>query len=304
MYKFLPTLLTSVKILHRTGATPVFLTVTDISPGAGLYTDTTPALYYLRSRRVNLVYRLPGLVRVVDKLARYLYDMNIEESEQQPPGEYNLAGVNLGAMLDTSALQNVFFYNPSFGVKRSNNQMFRDIGCNYCFWTIHFRNRHQILGDSYSNRISTNTNNNLRQAVDSNLVCLFKNRWSECPREIIRIKKKMENYLERRDLPYSKYINWPSCDSEDWMWRYWGANYNTLLHIKVRLSVSPVISVTVMVQSDVLITSLQDYWDPGNVFNHCQSVGSLDNECCPFTLSRPQGPPKRNTALNDQKYKQ
>ena len=101
----------------------------------------------------------------------------------------------------------------------------------------------------------------------------------------------MENYLETKDLPYSKYINWPSCDSEDWMWRYRGANYNTLLHIKVRLSVSPVISVTVMVQSHVLITSLQDYWDPGNVFNHCQSVGSLDNECCPFTLSRPQGPP-------------
>ena len=48
-----------------------------------------------------------------------------------------------------------------------------------------------------------------------------------------RIKKKMENYLETKDLPYSKYINWPGCDSEDWMWRYWGANYNTLLHIKV-----------------------------------------------------------------------
>ena len=44
----------------------------------------------------------------------------------------------------------------------------------------------------------------------------------------------MENYLETRELPYSKYINWPSCDSEDWMWRYWGTNYNTLLHIKVR----------------------------------------------------------------------
>ena len=236
MYKFLPTLLTSVKILHRTGATPVFLTVTDISPTAGLYTATTPALNYLRSRRVNLVYRLPGLVRIVDKLARYLYDMNIEEAEFQPPGDYNLAGVNLGAMLDTSALQNVFFYNPSFGVKRTNNQMFRDIGCDYCFWTIHFRNRQQILGENYSNKISTNTNNNLRHAVDSNLVCLFKDRWSECPREIIRVKKKMENYLERRDLPYSKYINWPSCDSEDWMWRYWGNNYDTLLDIKVRSS--------------------------------------------------------------------
>ena len=37
VYKFLPTLLSSVKILHRTGATPVFLTVTDISPNAGNY---------------------------------------------------------------------------------------------------------------------------------------------------------------------------------------------------------------------------------------------------------------------------
>ena len=50
---------------------------------------------------------------------------------------------------------------------------------------------------------------------------------------VSRIKKSMENYLETRKLPYSKYINWPSCDSEDWMWRYWGNNYNTLLHIKV-----------------------------------------------------------------------
>ena len=30
VYKFLPTLLTSIKMLHRGGATPLFLTVTDI----------------------------------------------------------------------------------------------------------------------------------------------------------------------------------------------------------------------------------------------------------------------------------
>ena len=56
-------------------------------------------------------------------------------------GEYNLAGVYLGGMRDTTALEEVFFQNPSFGVKRRNNQMFRTIGCDYCFWTIHFRNR-------------------------------------------------------------------------------------------------------------------------------------------------------------------
>ena len=34
-------------------------------------------------------------------------------------------------------------------------------------------------------------------------------------------------------------------------------------------------------------------WDPDNLFRHCQSVGSQDNDCCPFTLARPQGPPPR-----------
>ena len=35
---------------------------------------------------------------------------------------------------------------------------------------------------------------------------------------------------------------------------------------------------------------LQEYWDQENIFHHCQSVGSTDNMCCPFTLRRPQGP--------------
>ena len=70
VYKLLPTLLTSIKFVHRQGATPVFVTVTDIRPRAGLYTDTIPALRYLESQDVDLVYRLPGLVSLIDKLAR------------------------------------------------------------------------------------------------------------------------------------------------------------------------------------------------------------------------------------------
>ena len=84
----------------------------------------------------------------------------VRESEVQPQGEYNLAGVNLDTMKDTSALQNVFFNNEFFGVRRRNNQMFREIGCDYCFWTIHFRNRQQILSGNYYAEISTNTGNN------------------------------------------------------------------------------------------------------------------------------------------------
>ena len=197
VYKFLPTLLSSIKLLHREGATPVFITVTDIRRGAPLYTAPVPALRYLIRRNVDLVYTSPILVTIIDTLARYLYDMNIAESEVQPPGEYNLAGVNLGGMVDTNALQKVFFYNPFFGVQRSNNQMFREIGCDYCFWTIHFRNRQQFLSSSSGSGpgISTNTDNNLKNAVDSNLVCLFKNRWSQCPREIIRYLTKTRQHI-------------------------------------------------------------------------------------------------------------
>ena len=113
---------------------------------------------YLLRKGVDLVYKVPALVRILDKFARYLYEMNIDEQEFQPPGistllkgkyesicnlagEYNLAGVNLGGMKDTLALEEVFFKNDAFGVKRRNNQMFRSMGCDYCFWTIHFRNR-------------------------------------------------------------------------------------------------------------------------------------------------------------------
>ena len=50
-----------------------------------------------------------------------------------------------------------------------------------------------------------------------------------------RIKKSMEHKLEKYKLSYSKYYNYPSRDSEDWMFRYWGKNYNMLLTIKVSI---------------------------------------------------------------------
>ena len=40
----------------------------------------------------------------------------------------------------------------------------------------------------------------------------------------------MEHKLEKYKLSYSKYYNYPSCDSEDW-----GENYNKLLTIKVSI---------------------------------------------------------------------
>ena len=55
-------------------------------PGAGQLTDPVEAMRYLQTKNVDLVYELPALVRVLDKFARYLYEMNIDEQEFQPQG--------------------------------------------------------------------------------------------------------------------------------------------------------------------------------------------------------------------------
>ena len=55
----------------------------------------------------------------------------------------------------------------------------------------------------------------------------------------------------------SQYVNTPSCQRGDWARRYFGHNYAKLLQLK-RL------------------------WDPDNIFNYCQSVGSVNNTCCGY----------------------
>ena len=104
-----------------------------------------------------------------------------------------------------------------------------------------------------------------------------------------RIKKRMEHKLEKYKQPYSKYYNYPSCDSKDWMLRYWGENYSRLLTIKV-----------IIILLHIFSQYCQAYWDPENMFQHCQSVGSTDNMCCPFTLQNPQGTKSREGYVTEE----
>jgi len=257
IYKALPFFLNVVQLLNKQNFPPLVVTITDISSTAGMSTDPVAAVRYLKKHGVRMVYTSKLMVKGVNTAFLYLYDLLIREQEIQKPGLRGVGGVSLFAMSDSEALEEVFFNNKMLGVKREDKTLFRKLGCNYCFWAIHWRNRQDIPGLEHP--ISTRTDNNTVLATDTNVVCLFEDLDSPCAYETLKLKKDIERRLERSKARYSKYLNWPSCDSEDWMFRYW-EDYPRLLRIKM-------------------------FWDPANMFNHCQSVGSKDNSCCPFTLS-------------------
>jgi len=243
------------KIRDGVDSFPVFLTVTDISPTAGRYTDVVKAAEFVKSKGVRMVIQNSLFQIIFNILGTLLYNANIEEQEQWAPGQYSLATFNFGSLSSHSAFQDIFFNDPYFGTHRQNFLKSVESGCDYCFWMVHYRNR-QALGDI---PISTETTDHLPKSLDTNLVCMFSDPTSQCSDIVNDIKSQVESSIISQEPGYSKYYNFPSCSSVsgDWAERYWGDNLDDLLSIK-------------------------DAWDPSNLFHHCQSVGSSTGQsCCP-----------------------
>ena len=81
----------------------------------------------------------------------------------------------------------------------------------------------------------------------------------KCIREIDRVRAVMTRDTNAAGERVLQYANTPSCDRskgrDPFYVRYWGKSYPRLLRIKKR-------------------------WDPQNIFNHCQSLGSEEEHCC------------------------
>ena len=87
--------------------------------------------------------------------------------------------------------------------------------------------------------------------------CLFLNKKSACPKFVRELKRTISLDDRVPKISQFQYGNTPSCEEIDFGPRYWGSHYPRLLRIK-------------------------KIWDPTNVFNHCHSVGSTDQHCCPY----------------------
>merc|ERR1711892_1075893 len=253
VYELYPGIMETLKNINFKSGYPVPLTVTDIRPNSGHKTNAAKASDYMKSQGVRMVFEFDLTTSVFHNFAEYLYGNNMVEQQNWEAGKYFLSSLNFGGLEDTSSFQDIFFTDPSFGVKRSNFLEFASHDCDYCFWMIHYRNRQRQTSISRSAPISTNTELEDPNVLDTNIVCMFTKANADCPNIIKRVKTKIESNLAGKS--YSKYANFPSCSESDWATRYW-RNYTQLLDIK-------------------------STWDPANQFNHCQSVGSTNISYCP-----------------------
>lgn len=253
VYKLYPDIMAGLKNLNRKSGYPVPITITDIRENAGTSTDAAKAAQYLKSKGVRMVFKNNLVTNVFHTFAEYLYNNNMVEQQNWEPGKYFLSSLNFGGLEDTKSFNDLFFHDPSFGVKRKDFLEIAKHDCDYCFWMIHYRNRQRITKTAATQPISTNTELEKGATLDTNIVCMFTKADADCPNIIARVKKTIEGNLANKG--YSKYANFPSCSEADWAERYW-RNYSQLLDIKKN-------------------------WDPSNTFHHCQSVGSTDNSCCP-----------------------
>ena len=97
-------------------------------------------------------------------------------------------------------------------MKRGNFLEFANHGCDYCFWMIHYRNRQMQTSIAEVSPISTNTELEHPNVLDTNIVCMYSEATAECPNLVKRVKSKIESNLSGKS--YSKYANFPSCSGK------------------------------------------------------------------------------------------
>merc|ERR1719187_34342 len=173
VYELYPGIMETLKQVNFKSGYPVPLTVTDISVNSGHKTDAAKAAEFMRSQGVRMVFELDLTTNVFHTFAEYLYGNNMVEQQNWEPGKYYLSSLNFGGLEDASSFQDIFFNDPAFGVKRSNFLEFASHDCDYCFWIIHYRNRQRQTNISQQSPISTNTELEHPNVLDTNIVCMF-----------------------------------------------------------------------------------------------------------------------------------
>ena len=243
--------------------------------------DNYPSLYEKRTNK-NYAYRFLKKYRI--KLvsegkitdALQLPEGNIgnyetiyrTSQERKNLGPRPFVSANFFNLTNLSSMSKLLLQHPLFGFKNIDSRLSARSECEFCWLAIVAINTKKIaeLSTPIWSPSSFTTSDDVKPVDLGNfqieISCQYKpNINSRCPKIIRRAKMLMRNSAIRNGEKLTQYWNTPTCDdSNDFRSRYWSqANYKMLLKAK-------------------------EYWDPQNVFNHCQSIGSTEENCCPSDM--------------------
>ena len=158
-------------------------------------------------------------------------------------------------LVNSDTLYESFMNDPIFGHQHDrDNEAAKRAGCLACFWSMNFDNHFKDW--DYSD-VSINSGFGNFQFET---VCLYADKNASCPDLINGLKRKIDS-TDLVKVSEMQYANSPSCDYTDFGVKYWGDNYPRLLKLKAK-------------------------YDPDNVFSHCQSVGSTEQDCCHYKIKK------------------
>ena len=168
----------------------------------------------------------------------------------------------------------MYYFSLLIGLKYKETAQARKAGCEFCYLIVPSSNRppeKQILPLTFSGTYQVE------------LTCMFPpDVGSKCPKVLKRLKEKWRRKaIKLGDRP-TQYSNTPSCDKKTrFSERYLckkiftsSIQFLTWIYLLFQFRYfSPGI------YEELLRTKRQ--WDPENKFNHCQSIGNNDENCCP-----------------------
>ena len=234
---------------------PMIISVADIRSSAGRRTNTSQVISLLTRAGVRLAISSHSVLDKVSQEAGALGMTDYEgeyltEQQRVSEGDQGLVSANMGGVEDIDHLSPLLLENPLFGNKHKFSSEALSVGCNYCFWAVNFLT---VPVRSPEQRISLTRDVG---RIQMEMTCMYSmTKSNTCRREVETLREKMLRLSLRNGGKDSQYVNTPSCQAGDWSRRYFGDNYQKLLHLK-------------------------NVWDPKNLFNYCQSIGNNRKDCC------------------------
>lgn len=232
------------------------VSVVDLQSNSG-HTPAGPALDFLKSYGLEVAIDNIALMERagLDRVNLVVDDQEtiyLTEDELRAEGYHGMASANANGLTSYKAVEDLFFFHPTFGIYNKKTPRSKGTGCDFCLWILYIAKK-----GVNDNVIQDTSIGPLTFELDCTYDASDNVKAKQCPALVKAVQDKVYSNAKKYGQKPRQYVNTPGCNDQFFSFgqRYWGNSYDRLLKIKQR-------------------------WDPDNLFNYCQSVGSTTENCC------------------------